>query len=82
MTRNQTILAIIRERGEIQTINTTETLEALIDQIGLFHVLTGLELVCLEKAEHITNWQDNTTAKAWSTMAKRLKKLSMQDTTA
>lgn len=46
--------------------NATETLEALIDKHGLLHVLTGLELVCGEKAEHIRhNWQDNHMARQW-----------------
>ena len=46
--------------------NVTETLEALIDKHGLLHVLTGLELVCGEKAEHIRhNWQDKLTARHW-----------------
>ena len=47
-------------------ISTTEALEALIDKHGLVHVLTGLELVCEEKAEHIRHaWQDRKTAAGW-----------------
>lgn len=66
-----------------QVINTTETLEALIDQVGLFHVLTGLELLCLEKAEHlVSNWQDKASAKNWERMAKGCRALAMKDTTA
>lgn len=45
----------------------TEILENLIDKHGLLHVITGLELVCNEKAEHILhNWQDTKTAKVWN----------------
>jgi hypothetical protein len=37
----------------------TEALEAMIDAHGLLHVLTGLSLVCSEKADHLRdNWQD------------------------
>lgn len=44
----------------------TETLEKMIDQHGLLHVITGLDCVCTEKAMHIReNWQDNQTAKIW-----------------
>lgn len=46
--------------------NVTEQLEAMIDRHGLLHVLTGLGLVCHEKADHIrANWQDKVTARAW-----------------
>ena len=57
--------------------NVTEILEVMIDRHGLLHVLTGLELVCSEKAEHIrTNWQDKTTASAWDVMSRKLYKLA------
>jgi hypothetical protein len=53
--------------------NATETLEALIDRHGLLHVITGLDLICAEKAEHIrVNWQDKVTARAWDRAASRL----------
>lgn len=46
--------------------NVTEELEALIDATSLLDVLTGLELVCSEKAEHVrSNWQDKALAKLW-----------------
>ena len=46
--------------------NLTEELEKLIDASSLLDVLTGLELVCAEKAEHIRcNWQDKATARPW-----------------
>ena len=49
----------------------TEDLEALVDRHGLLHVLTGLELVCEEKAEHIrANWQDRKTAAFWDRAGK------------
>ena len=55
--------------------STTEQLEAMIDKHGLLHVLCGLELICMEKAEHIRhNWQDRGLAKEWdkaSTQCKR-----------
>jgi hypothetical protein len=46
--------------------NITEQLEALIDGSSLLDVLTGLSLICSEKADHIRdNWQDTTTARTW-----------------
>lgn len=43
-----------------------EQIETLIDRHGLLHVLTTLELICAEKAEHIRhNWQDTALAREW-----------------
>jgi hypothetical protein len=54
--------------------NITEELERLIDATPLLDVLTGLECVCSEKAEHIrVNWQDKVTAKPWDDAAKRIR---------
>lgn len=54
-------MSMVKER-----IDLAEKLEAMVDKHGLAHVLCGLELVCLEKAEHLrSNWQDFTTDKAW-----------------
>lgn len=51
----------------------TETLEAMIDKHGLLHILTGLSLICAEKAEHIRlNWQDKALARDWDRVAARL----------
>ena len=48
-----------------------EILETLIDRHGLLHILTGLELVCSEKAEHIRdNWQDARLARLWDRAAR------------
>jgi hypothetical protein len=53
--------------------NATETLEALIDRHGLLHIVTALDLICTEKADHLrTNWQDRAAAKAWDRAANRL----------
>jgi hypothetical protein len=44
-----------------------DELEALIDATSLQHVLTGLELICYEKAEHIrSKWQDFPLARIWA----------------
>ena len=52
------------------SIDIAEVLEQLVDQHGLLHVVTGLELVCAEKAEHIrANWQDAQTARVWDRAA-------------
>jgi len=50
-----------------------EQLEAMIDRASLLDVLTALECVCGEKADHIrANWQDKTTARPWATASKRI----------
>jgi len=50
----------------MSNVPLTEVLEALIDNHSLLNVLTGLECVCGEKAEHIRlNWQDKATARQW-----------------
>lgn len=52
-----------------------ETLEALVDGEDLSHVLIALNLVCVEKAEHIRcNWQDQQTAKVWDRAATAIRK--------
>ncbi len=57
-----------------------EQIEALIDKHGLLHVLTTIELLCAEKAEHIqVNWQDRMTARAWDNASKRISKLLRTD---
>jgi len=59
-----------------QETNITYILENLIDSESLLHVLTGLELICLEKADHIrANWQDKTTAKTWDKDAKTIQSI-------
>ena len=42
------------------------TIETLIDRTSLVEVLTAIECICSQKAEHLrVNWQDNATAKHW-----------------
>lgn len=51
----------------------TEILERMIDKHGLLHIVTALDLICAEKAEHIrVNWQDKETAKPWDRAANAL----------
>jgi hypothetical protein len=58
-------------------IDTVEALERLVDAHGLLHVLTGLEIMCDEKAEHIrANWQDIVTSKVWNDAGKSINKLA------
>lgn len=59
------------------TDDITAELEAMIDKHGLLHVVTGLELICREKAEHIrVNWQDRGLARLWDRAARQLYKTS------
>lgn len=51
--------------------NVSEEIEKLIDASSLLDVLTAIELVCAEKADHIRlNWQDRTTASTWDAASK------------
>lgn len=46
--------------------NIADALEQMIDKHGLLAVVTALDLICSEKADHIeVNWQDKITAKPW-----------------
>ncbi len=57
--------------------NLTEELESMIDKHGLLHVITGLDLMCAEKREHIlANWQDPMTAKPWGAAGRMLQTLA------
>jgi len=47
-----------------------DELELMIDKFGLHNVLTALEQVCQEKADHIRSaWQDRVLANAWDAAA-------------
>lgn len=48
------------------TTTNLETLEAIVDSMGLEATVRALAEICGEKASHIAmNWQDTTTAKVW-----------------
>lgn len=71
-------LSLVEEPTARPKTNVTEELEKLVDAVGLFHVVTGLELICNEKAEHIrANWQDKVLARKWETAGKRLYKAAL-----
>lgn len=56
--------------------NVAETLEQLIDDTSLLDVITGLELVCEEKAEHLlVNWQDKEASRVWRNAARIIRKV-------
>lgn len=53
-----------------------EGLETMIDRSSLLHVVSGLVLICTEKAQHIReHWQDETAAKSWDHDARLLEKI-------
>jgi hypothetical protein len=59
--------------------NIAEEIESLIDDSSLTDVLTAIELVCLEKAEHLrANWQDTDAAKSWESDAKQVYKATQK----
>lgn len=59
----------------IRQQDIVEALESLVDRSTLLDVMTALELVCYEKAEHIhANWQDENMAKVWQNAGKSIYK--------
>jgi hypothetical protein len=55
------------------TLSPKELIEQFIDGSSLFAVLEMIEVICEEKAEHITtNWQDQKLARSWQRAAYRL----------
>lgn len=49
------------------TTTNLETLEAIVDSMGLEQTVRALAEICGEKATHIAvNWQDTGTAKPWA----------------
>jgi hypothetical protein len=59
--------------------NISAEIERLIDASSLLDVLTALECVCGEKAEHIRhNWQDKTTARPWDKASRAFGKLARE----
>jgi len=52
-------------------------LERAIDAYGIKMVLSALEVICGDKAEHVAvNWQDTTLAKRWEDLAHSLSALN------
>lgn len=50
----------------LPTEQDVETLETMVDRVGLYETLSMLEAICAAKAEHIeTNWQDRGLARLW-----------------
>jgi uncharacterized damage-inducible protein DinB len=61
----------------IETQELQDTLESILDtqHCSLSRMLEALAEVCDEKAEHIlTTWQDRTTAKPWTVLARKIRK--------
>jgi hypothetical protein len=57
-----------------------EAVEALVDENDLASVLLALARMCNEKAEHLSFWQDNITARVWDRAATKLDKLIVDST--
>lgn len=52
---------------ENETQMLEDTLEALLDKHGVVRVAVALELVCMDKADHIrSNWGDKALAAEWT----------------
>jgi hypothetical protein len=55
------------------TLSPKELVEQFIDGSSLFAVLVMIEVICQEKADHISaNWQDQASACAWRRAAGRI----------
>ena len=50
-----------------------QKIEVIVDQHTLLDVMTALEFMCYEKADHIRhNWQDKVTASPWDKAGKAI----------
>lgn len=57
--------------------DVTTELEMMIDRHGLLHVLTGLSLICSEKADHIrASYDDKALARAWRSESNRIEQIA------
>ncbi len=62
MTKEKSVMGLEGVKPE----SLSYQIESLIDANSLLDVLTALECICAEKADHITvNWQDARTAQPW-----------------
>lgn len=59
-------------RLEIQ-VSDCEAIEAMIDQFGIKQVLEAIDQITCDKANHIReNWQDESLARSWDNVGRRL----------
>lgn len=57
----------------------TQAIEALVDKNGLYAVVSALELMCYEKAEHLLcNWQDAPAARRWNKAGAKCSRLHVE----
>lgn len=57
-----------------------ETLEAMIDRLGLGAVLERIGQVCFDKEDHLSsNWQEQHAAKGWAEAGLRISELGQKD---
>ena len=62
------------------TQHALDSLETLIDRHGMTRVLQALAEICELKADHLrANWQDETLAKQWSTVADALSEFTTSE---
>lgn len=58
--------------------NDRTELELMVDRYSISEVLDALSVIALDKSEHVLSyWQDKYIAGKWSTIAKRIEKLSV-----
>lgn len=56
--------------------NDVQTLEQIIDRVGLAELADTIARIAHEKAEHVqTNWRDANLAKTWTRVGRRFDKL-------
>ena len=55
-----------------------ETIENIIDRVGVDELIEMLEMICNEKADHLrVNWQDPSLAKAWEKQGDAFARISL-----
>jgi hypothetical protein len=61
----------------MNTQNTQDNLEEIVDALGVKGTLEALAQVCFDKSEHLaSNWQDEASAKVYSNVGSAINKFA------
>ena len=59
------------------TRDDIDSLEAILDRIGIEDTVSALAQICYEKESHVLeNWQDQRLASRWEKLGRKLQKLA------
>ncbi len=73
---DNTMARIFESHADATVRESHESVERMIDKLGLFDMLSIMAQVCEAKSEHIaTNWQDEALAGAWLRASLKIEKV-------